>query len=161
MAFDAFWLLAVISVVAALAVVFVRNMFRAALFLMLCFFTVAGLFITLHADFLGAVQILIYVGAISILIIMAIMLTRELWRGNPSGGLRLPAFIIALLLFGVMAFTILNTSWQISALPPQEPTTGAIGAQLFGEGGFLLPVEIASLLLLAAVLGAIVLVREK
>lgn len=162
MVFDiVFWLLAVMSVGAALAVVLVRNVFRAALFLVMCFFTVAGLFVTLQADFLAAVQVLIYVGAISILIIMAIMLTREFWRGSPAGRLRLPALVVGLLLLGVMVFVIVSTSWQVSGESPKVPTTVAIGSQLFGEGGFLLAVEIAAVLLLAAVLGAIVLIREK
>ncbi len=156
-----FWLLAVISIGAALAVVFLQNIFRAALFLVLCFFAVAGLFITLQADFLAVAQVLIYVGAISILIILAIMLTREMWRGNPGGRFQLPAFIIALGLFGVMVWAVINTSWQISAELPLVPTTAAIGSRLFGEGGLLLPLEIAAVLLLAAILGAIVLVREK
>lgn len=162
MAFDiVFWILAVVSVGTALAVVFMRNVFRAALFLVMCFFTVAGLFVTLQADFLAAAQVLIYVGAISILIIMAIMLTREFWRGSQAGRLKIPALIVGLLLLGVMVFVVLNTSWQISEEAPQVPTTAAIGSQLFGEGGFLLAVEIAAVLLLAAVLGAIALIREK
>ena len=81
----AFWVLAVICVGAALAVVFVRDVFRAALFLILCFFTVAGIYITLNADFLAAVQVLIYVGAVSVLLIFAIMLTRDAKQGSPSG----------------------------------------------------------------------------
>lgn len=156
-----FWLLAVMSVGAALAVVFLRNVFRAALFLVLCFFLVAGLFVTLQADFLAAAQVLIYVGAISILIIMAIMLTREVWQGSPAGRWRLPALVMGLLLLGVMVFAIVNTSWQVSTQAPQVPTTAAIGGRLFGEGGFILAVEIAAVLLLAAVLGAIALIREK
>ncbi|MBM4448631.1 MAG: NADH-quinone oxidoreductase subunit L, partial [Chloroflexi bacterium] len=76
-----FWLLAVVAVTAALGVVLLRNVFRAALSLILCFLMVAGLYITLSADFLAAVQILVYVGAISVLIILAIMMTREVQRG--------------------------------------------------------------------------------
>lgn len=162
MVFDiAFWILAAVTVGAALAVVLLRDVFRAALCLVFLFFTIAGIYITLHADFLAIVQILIYVGAISILIIVAIMLTREVWHGNPSGKLRIPALVVGLLLLGTLVFTTITTKWQTSDIPPQEPTTAAIGAKLFGEGGFLLPVEIAAVLLLAAVLGAIVLIREK
>jgi NADH:ubiquinone oxidoreductase subunit 6 (subunit J) len=157
----AFWVLASIAVLAALSVVLVRDVFRAALSLILCFLMVAGLYITLSADFLAAVQILIYVGAISVLIILAIMLTREVQQGSPSNRFRLPAFIVAVLFFAGIAFALLNTPWQISATPPLEPTTPAIAGLLFGEGGFILPVEIAPVLLLAAILGAIVLVREK
>ncbi|MFB0559539.1 MAG: NADH-quinone oxidoreductase subunit J [Dehalococcoidales bacterium] len=156
-----FWVLAIIGIAAALAVVLLWDIFRAALSLILCFLTVAGIYITLSADFLAAVQVLIYVGAISVLIILAIMLTREVQRGSPSGKLRIPAFVVAILFLGVMSFTLINTPWQVSTVPPLEPTTAALAARLFGEGGFILAVEIAPVLLLAAILGAIVLVREK
>ena len=157
----AFWILAVVGIGAALAVVLLRDVFRAALSLVLCFLTVAGIYITLSADFLAAVQVLIYVGAISVLIILAIMLTREVQRGSPSNRLRIPAFVVSILFLGGVTFALLNTPWQVSVAPPLEPTTSALAVKLFGEGGFILPVEIAAILLLAAILGAIVLVREK
>jgi NADH-quinone oxidoreductase subunit J len=157
----AFWVLGIIAVLAALSVVLLRDVFRAALSLVLCFLMVAGLYLTLSADFLAAVQILIYIGAISVLIILAIMLTREVHRGSPSSRFRFPAFIIAVVFFAVIAYAMLNTPWQISNTPPLTPTTPAIAGLLFGEGGFILPVEIAPVLLLAAILGAIVLVRER
>ncbi|MFC1918462.1 NADH-quinone oxidoreductase subunit J [Chloroflexota bacterium] len=157
----AFWVLAIISVAAALTVVLLRDVFRAALSLVLCFLTVAGLYITLSADFLAAVQVLIYIGGISILIILAIMLTREVQQGSPSNKLRIPAFIVAIVFLGIAGFTLINTPWQISTAAPLQPTTSALASKLLGEGGFILPVEIAASLLLAAILGAIVLVREK
>ena len=157
----AFWVLAVVGVAAALAVVLLRNVFRAALCLVLCFLTVAGIYVTLSADFLAAVQVLIYVGAIAVLIILAIMLTREVQQGSPSNRLRIPAFLAAILFLGVMSFAMVNTPWQIAGIAPQEPTTLALAEKLFGEGGFILPLEIAPVLLLAAILGAIILVREK
>ncbi|GAF78855.1 unnamed protein product [marine sediment metagenome] len=157
----AFWVLAVVGVVAALAVVLFRDVFRAALSLILCFLVVAGIYITLSADFLAAVQVLIYVGAISVLIILAIMLTREVQQGSLSNKLRIPAFVVAVLLLGVVGFAVVNTPWQVSTVPPLEPTTAALAGRLFGEGGFILAVEIAAVLLLTAILGAIVLVREK
>jgi NADH-quinone oxidoreductase subunit J len=157
----AFWLLAIVGVVAALAVVAVPNVFHAALSLILCFLAVAGIFVTLSADFLAAVQVLIYVGAIAVLIIMGVMLTREVQRGSPSNKLRLPAFIVAILFLGAVVFAVTRTQWHLAGVPPQEPTTVALGLRLFGEGGFILPVEIAPVLLLVAILGAIVIVREK
>ena len=157
----AFWVLAVGCVMAALAVVLLRNVFRAALCLVASFLAVAGIYITLSADFLAAVQILVYIGAISVVIILAIMLTREVHQGSPSSNLRIPAFVVAVLFLVVVSFALLNTPWQIATVPPFSPTSGAIGDKLFGEGGFILAVEIAGALLLAAILGAIVLVREK
>jgi len=156
-----FWLLAVLTVGAALAVVILRDVFRAALSLILLFLTIAVIYITLYADFLAVVQILIYVGAISILIIVAVMLTREVWHGSPPGKLRIPALVVSLLLLGTMVFTVISTQWETSGEPPQQPTTAAIGTNLFSQGGFILPVEISAVLLLAAILGAIVLMREK
>jgi len=157
----AFWVLAIVGIAAALAVVLLRDVFRAALSLILCFLTVAGIYVTLSADFLAAVQVLIYVGAISVLIILAIMLTREVQRGSPSGRLRIPALVVAILFLGVVSFALISTPWQLSTLPPLEPTTAALAVKLFGEGGLILAIEIAAVLLLAAILGAIVLVREK
>jgi len=157
----AFWILAVVSILAALGVVLLKNIFRAALSLVLCFLIIAGIYVTLSADFLAVAQILIYVGAISVLIILAIMLTREFQRGSPTNKLGTPALIVAVLFSGVAGFAIMNTPWQISGVSPVEPTTSALALNLFGKGGFILPIEIAAVLLLAAVLGAIVLVREK
>ena len=157
----AFWILAIVGVAAALTVILLRNVFRSALALILCLLTVAGLYITLSADFLAGVQVLIYVGGISILIILAIMLTREVQRGSPSNRLRIPAFIVAVIFLGIMIFALVNTPWQVSTAPPLEPTASALAGKLLGEGGFILAVEIAAALLLAAILGAIVLVREK
>ena len=157
----AFWILAVVGILAALGVVFLRNVFRAALSLILCFLMVAGLYVTLSADFLAAVQILVYVGAISVLIILAIMMTREVQRGSPTNRLQIPAFIVAILFLEVLVLTLINTPWQIASIPPTAPTTAALANSLFGEGGFILPVEIAAVLLLSAILGAIVLAREK
>ena len=157
----AFWLLAIVCILAALGVVLLRNVFRAALSLVLCFLVVAGIYITLSADFLAVVQVLIYVGAISVLIILAIMLTREFQRGSTSNKLRIPALLVAILFLGAVGFATTNTLWSVSGVSPVMPTTEALALKLFGEGGFILPVEIAAVLLLAAILGAIVLVREK
>ncbi len=157
----AFWVLAVVGVAAAVTVVWLRDVFRAALSLVLCFLTVAGIYVTLSADFLAAVQVLIYVGGISVLIILAIMLTRDVQQGSPTNKLRIPAFIAAVIFLGVVTFAMINTPWSVSTLPPLEPTTAALGSKLLGEGGFILAVEIAATLLLVAIVGAIVLVREK
>lgn len=157
----AFWVLAIVGIAAALTVVLLRDVFRAALALVLCFLTVAGIYVTLSADFLAVVQVLVYVGGISVLIILAIMLTREVQRGSPSNKLRIPAMVVAILFLGVVSFALLNTPWQVSTVPPLEPTTAALAGRLLGEGGYILSVEIAAVLLLAAILGAIVLVREK
>jgi NADH-quinone oxidoreductase subunit J len=165
----AFWILAPIMVGAALAVVLLRDIFRAALLLILCFFTVAGIYITLNADFLAAVQVLIYAGAIGILLIFAIMLTRNLKEGNPFNRLKLPALIVALLFLATVIGVVVSTNWatvtgvsQAVEMPVDQPTTGYIATALFDQSkGFVLPFEIASVLLLAALIGAIVLVKDR
>jgi NADH:ubiquinone oxidoreductase subunit 6 (subunit J) len=165
----AFWILAPIMVGAALAVVLLRDIFRAALLLILCFFTVAGIYITLNADFLAAVQVLIYAGAIGVLLIFAIMLTRNLKEGNPFNRLKLPALIVALLFLATVIGVVVSTNWatvtgvsQAVEMPVDQPTTGYIATALFDQSkGFVLPFEIASVLLLAALIGAIVLVQDR
>jgi NADH:ubiquinone oxidoreductase subunit 6 (subunit J) len=165
----AFWILAPIMVGAALAVVLLRDIFRAALLLILCFFTVAGIYITLNADFLAAVQVLIYAGAIGVLLIFAIMLTRNLKEGNPFNRLKLPALIVALLFLATVIGVVVSTNWatvtgvsQAVEMPVDQPTTGYIATALFDQSkGFVLPFEIASVLLLAALIGAIVLVKDR
>lgn len=157
----AFWVSAVAGVLGALGVALLRNVFRAALCLVLCLVSVAGIYVTLSADFLAAAQILIYVGAISVLIILAILMTRDIKQGSPSNRLKVPAFVVAVIFFGVMVFAVTGTPWRIAGTPPVFPTTSALAARLFGNNGFVLPVEIAALLLLSAVIGAIVLAREK
>jgi len=157
----AFWILAVIAVLAALGVVAQKNVFRAALLLIVCLISIAGIYVTLNADFMAAAQILIYVGAISVVIILAIMLTREYTKGSPSNRLRIPALITAVAIFVVLTFSVVNTSWNQSAKAPVETTTSAIGLKLFGEGGFILPVEIAAVMLLAVIVGAVVIARDK
>jgi NADH-quinone oxidoreductase subunit J len=156
----AFWIMAVVMIAAAFAVIFLRNVFRAALSLILCFITVAGIYITLSADFLAAVQILIYVGAISVLIILGIMMTREVQKGSPVNKLRLPAAIVAAVLLGILVYAVTASPWSVSSQPPLTPTTMPLATKLFSENGFILPVEIGAVLLLAAILGAIVVTRE-
>jgi NADH-quinone oxidoreductase subunit J len=157
-----FWLLAVVGVASALAVVFLRDIFRAALFLVLCFFTVAGVFVILSADFLAVAQVLIYVGAIAVLIIFALMLTRGTQRGSPSGRFRFAAFLVGAVFLVTMILVVTGTDWQAISEAPTGSTTSALAQALFSEdAGFILPFEIAAALLLAAVIGAIVLIREK
>ncbi len=157
----AFWILAIVTVLAAIGVIVQKNVFRAALALVLCLASVAGIFVTLSADFLAGAQILVYIGAISVIIILAIMLTREFSHGSTSNKFKFPAFIIVALFFGVVAFAILKTNWQIATVDPAAPTTPALAEKLFGQSGFILPLEIAPVIILAVILGAIVLAREK
>ena len=94
----AFWIASALAIAAALLVVTLRDIFRAALFLALSFLAVAGIFVLLRAEFLAVVQVLIYVGAISILVIFAIMLVRDVPGGNTDNGMYAIAGTIAALL---------------------------------------------------------------
>jgi len=165
----AFCIIAIVLVGSALAVVLVRDIFRAALLLIMCFFAVAALYITLNADFLAAVQVLVYAGAVGILLIFAVLLTRDLRQGSPFGRINKPALLLALLVLATIIGVVVATDWnnvstvsQAVEVPIDEATTSSIAEALFSQdGGFVLPFEIASVLLLAALIGAVVLVRSK
>jgi NADH-quinone oxidoreductase subunit J len=155
----AFWLLAALTVGSALGVVAVRDLIRALVLLITSFLGVAGLYITLSADFVAVAQVLIYAGAISILLIFAIMLTPRASRDNAETFLQVPALLLA----GLVAFTIgvisLQTDWSIAERGGFGETASAIGEALLDK--YVLPFEMASVLLLVAMLGAIVLVRPE
>ena len=104
-----FWILASLAVISSAAVVLLRDLFRASLFLVLSFLSVAGIYIVLQADFLAVAQVLIYVGAISILLIFAIMLTRDTQRGNPSNRLSAPGAFLAGVVFSAIIVAIFTT----------------------------------------------------
>lgn len=165
----AFWVFAAIAVCAAVAVVAVRNLFRAALWLVLSFFAVAGIYGSLSADFLAVAQVLVYMGAISVLIIFGVMLTRNIQRGNPFNRSWPWALVTCLGLMGLFIFVFQDTSWgTIEAaqagpvIKEGNPTTSPIADAIFDQdGGFLLPLEIGAALILAAVVGAIALVRDE
>jgi NADH-quinone oxidoreductase subunit J len=156
----AFWILAVLTIAAAIGVVTQKNVFRAALSLIVCLVMIAGIFVLLSADFLAGAQILIYIGAISVVLILAIMFTHQLSRGSPSNRLRWPAILIALAFAGLTAFAVLKTTWKISPAEPLNSTVPALAQQLFSQNGFILPLEITGVLLLAVIIGAIVIARE-
>ena len=126
-----FWVLAVIVIGAALGVVLVRDLFRSALLLAVVFVAVAGFFVLLSAEFLAVVQVLIYVGAISILFIFAVMLTRDVRQGNPPNRLQVPAVLLPALLLAALVIVALDTDWR--AIPPdQQPLVDLVQTQAVG-----------------------------
>ncbi len=156
-----FILLALLTLSAALMVVTTRNLLHAAFWLILVFFGIAGFFILLHAEFLAVVQVLIYIGAISTLIIFAIMLTRRIMdpqqpRFNSQWGL---VGGLAALLFVVLAAVTTRVAWPTtSATLPAEPIK-QLGADFVGV--YAVPFEVASVLLVVAMIGAIIIARER
>ena len=155
----AFWLLAGLTVGSALGVVAVRDLIRALVLLITSFLGIAGLYITLSADFVAVAQVLIYAGAISILLIFAIMLTPLAGRQNAETFLQVPGLLLAGLVAFTIGFVSLETDWSIAERGGFEETASAIGEALLSK--YVLPFEMASVLLLVAMLGAIVLVRPE
>ena len=140
-------------------IIVVRNLFHAVLFLILSFIGIAGLYITLSADFVAVVQVLVYAGAIAVLMIFAIMLTPRSDRGNAENLLQAPALLLAGLFLAGIVFVVIETDWREATRGSFDTTAAAIGEALLSP--FVLPFEIASVLLVAAMIGAIVLVQEE
>ena len=184
-----FWVLSGVSVVSALLVLLARNLLHSLVFLVVTFVGMAGLFITLSADFIAVAQILIYAGSISVLMVFAVMLTPLASRDNGNSVYLLPALagglgIAALVGFvavdkayddrtlvyfhkqplATAEFVAVDTEWaertgEGLAATDFPSTVNAIGDLLLGR--YVLAFEIASVLLLFAFLGAIVLVQDR
>ncbi len=169
-----FILISAATIFAALVVVTNKNLFHAALALMASFLGVGGLYILLDAGFFAAAQLLVYIGAISILIIFAIMLTRRLMSANePSFNSQWVMGLVASLLVGGLFIFVIVQGWGgavAEAFPvlqsPVENLTidesvRAMGAALVDPNAYVLPFEIASVLLLGALIGAIVIAQPE
>lgn len=155
----AFWVIAVTTVVCALMVAAVRELIQAVLFLALTFVGVAGIYIVLSADFVAVVQVLIYAGAIAVLMTFAVMLTPAADRKNSETAFQGPAAILAGLVIAVIVFVAYDTDWPLSGRDAFPATARAIGDALVDV--YVLPFEVAAVLLTAAMVGAIVLAREE
>ncbi len=165
-----FWILAVISVGSAMLVVINKNPVRSALFLVVHFFVLAVLYLTLSAQFIAAVQIIVYAGAIMVLFLFVIMLLN---LGAPEalverGGMQGPVAIILTMAF----FAALTAAGAVSAglgpsrATPETLATGgtveSIGIGLFdGTKPWLFPFEVTSILLLVGIVGAIILAKRR
>jgi NADH-quinone oxidoreductase subunit J len=157
----AFAIIAVAMAVAAVAMVTVKNVVHAALSLVVVLAGVAAQYVLLQAEFVAWVQVLIYIGAVIILFLFGIMLTRAPMQKSADldNNQRLPALAVAVLLFGVLA-GLLGDAFGDARLPEAaNPTTsGLIGEEIFRV--YVVPFEVVSMLLLAALIGAIVLARR-
>jgi NADH:ubiquinone oxidoreductase subunit 6 (subunit J) len=166
-----FLILSVITLGSGLMVVTQRNLFRAALYLVLALFGVAGFFVLLSAGFLGVVQIFIYAGAIAILIIFAVMLTRNVM--NPDSpqrnlqwgwavGLSALLLVILILTFWpneieipISGVTLGGVDWALADEGAPVAGVGDLGRALVDAEQYALPFELASVLLLVAMIGAV------
>lgn len=160
-----FYIFALSAIGSAVVVVTVRNIVHAAFALMVTLFSVAGLYVFLQADFLAATQVIVYVGGILVLILFGVMMTSgrlemrlQLERGQLFWG-----GVVSLLILLLLLAVIINTpQWKGLADDGTalEPTTEQIGNIILG-GKFLLPFEVASILLLVALIGAALISRKE
>lgn len=156
-----FYVVSAITVGSAAMVAFSRNIVYSAFSLLGTFAGVAGIYVFLGADFVAAVQVLIYVGGILVLILFAVMLTHRITDvqiTNRAAG-RVPALVVIGIFLLLLLQTIQETPWVKAKEVVYAATTARIG-DLFLED-YLLPFELASLVLLAALIGAVVLSRKE
>ncbi|MCJ7670557.1 MAG: NADH-quinone oxidoreductase subunit J [Acidimicrobiia bacterium] len=161
----AFWILAIGMAVAAIGVVRTRNVVHAALFLVVVLAGAAGQYILLAAEFVAWVQVLIYIGAVVILFLFGIMLTRAPMRDDSSrldNDQRWAAAAVALLVVGVLIALLVDAfggdEIRFGSELVAQGSTKAVGTDLFRV--FVVPFEVISMLLLAALVGAVVLARK-
>jgi NADH-quinone oxidoreductase subunit J len=157
----AFWVSAIASIVAAYMMVFsIRNLIRAALALTTVLGGVALMYALLGADFLAVAQLVIYVGAVMVLIIFAIFMTPGQIDvpGLVGTGQRVGALLVSLAVLMVSVYVVITTPWKVRDTLLDIPTAESIGGLMLTR--YVLPFEIASLLLTVALIGAIVIARE-
>ncbi|MBO55297.1 MAG: hypothetical protein CL886_06500 [Dehalococcoidia bacterium] len=186
----AFWSLSVITIVSAIGVVVTKDLFRSALLLAVFFVGIAGFFFLLSAEFLAVVQVLIYVGAISILFIFAVMLTSDIQRGNPANRMQVVAMVVPALLLVAVLLGVFTSQWVELDAEVQDTVdlvhTRAVGGISESEfaaaviddefsqkaiqeadiadllvGEYVLAFEGVSVLLLGALIGSLALARGK
>lgn len=155
-----FYLLAALTLVSGLLAVTTRMIFRAAIYLLFSLIGIAGIYFWLDYQFIAAVQIVVYVGGIVVLIIFSIFLTQQAGEKLPKQNMGRQVFSM-LAAFCGLALTLIQLAqyeFVITDEKPFEPTVANIGKQMLGidNGGYALPFEIVSILLLAALVGCIV-----
>jgi NADH:ubiquinone oxidoreductase subunit 6 (subunit J) len=156
-----FLIVAFVVVGSAAAVVLSRSLIYSAFSLLFTFFGVAILYVFLGADFLAATQVLIYVGGILVLLLFGVMLTHRLYNLNLKTETFqiVPGILISFAVFVSLALVATQTRWHWVENKELAPTTSQIGTAFLTE--YLLPFEIASILLLVALIGAAMLVRRR
>jgi NAD(P)H-quinone oxidoreductase subunit 6 len=157
-----FGILAAMMIGAALGVVLLDNIVYSAFLLGGVFVSIAGLYLLLNADFIAVTQVLIYVGAVNVLILFAIMLVnkRQSFVPFPTAWVRKAlTAVVSLGLFALLSTMVLTTPWVLSPATPTKDSIVVIGQHFFSD--FLLPFELASVLLLVSMVGAIILARRE
>jgi NADH-quinone oxidoreductase subunit J len=156
-----FYLLGLLTLVSAVLAVTSRQIFRAAIYLLFSLIGIAGLYFWMQYDFIAAVQIIVYVGGITVLIIFSIFLTQQAGELLPKQKLGRQVFAAAAVFcsFALVMLQLLKNRIAASGELPEQPTTiAAIGEKMLAttEDGYALPFELVSILLLAALIGCIV-----
>jgi NADH-quinone oxidoreductase subunit J len=160
----AFYVLAVAMAVAAIGVVRSQNIVHAALYLVVVLAGAAGLYILVAAEFVAWVQVLIYIGAIVILFLFGIMLTRAPMRstGSLDNSQRWASVVVSLFMFGVITALLVDAyggkEIKLNDKLVALGNTNTVGSSIFRE--YLVPFEVVSMLLLAALVGAVVIARR-
>lgn len=158
-----FYVFALLTIGSAVIVVTVRNIVHAAFSLMVTLFSIAGLYVFLQADFLAATQVIVYVGGILVLILFGVMMTSgrldmklKMERGQLFWG-----GLVTILIFALLVGVIRRTPWNVQEeLGTVEGTTSQIGKAIL-QKEFLLPFEVASVILLIALIGAVLISRKE
>ena len=156
-----FWFFVVMTIAAALTVVLSKNLIYAAIALLVTFLGVAAMYVFLWADFMAGTQVMIYIGGILILLLFGIMLTTKITsvRISHTNVQRGVGALIVAAIFGGLIWMINFTPWLQILSQEQQQTVHDIGTLLMTD--FLLPFEVASVLLLGALIGAAVLARKE
>ena len=157
-----FYAFAVMTILGAAGCAFSRNIIYSAWSLLFAFMGVAGLYVFLGADFPAVAQVLIYVGGILVLILFAIMLTKQIGEDpkltNAHLGLPVGAALAAVTV-GTLAYMAVMAPWKLTPAPSYQPVSAALGVAFLTD--FLLPFEVASVVLLAALVGAVIIARKE
>jgi len=156
-----FYFFAAVTIGSAAIVVFSRGLIYSVFGLLFTFVGVAALYVFLGADFLAAAQMVIYVGGILVLLLFGVMLTHKLYdlKLKTETYQFLPALLVMLSVFVILFGVMLKTKWGGQGRSLLQPTTGEIGKLFMTD--YILPFEIASILLLVALIGAAMIVRRK
>ncbi|MEK7443108.1 MAG: NADH-quinone oxidoreductase subunit J [Chloroflexota bacterium] len=144
-------------------VVVARNLVHAALWLILSFFGVAVIFAMLEAGFIAVVQVTLYIGAIAILIIFAMMLTRKVMNDTEpqTNSQWILSFLVAAAAFIGLAGLLNATAWPVLQTVSLEGSVAQLGRALVEPNQYVLPFEVASVLLIIALIGAVAIASEK
>ncbi len=155
-----FWVIAVITLGSAIMMVMNKNIFHSALFMLITFVGVAANYVMLQADFMAAVQILVYGGAITIFVIFGIMLTvrGNMKQTNLFAKHAVLAGVVSLFLIVINAVMVFKTDWPLSTAAAPTETVGPIADLMLTK--YVIPFEVAAVLLLVALIGAVIIAKE-